>query len=57
MGQVVLDQPMQLAKVVTGNGGVHVVFGVVIHVPIEKLHDGIEVDRTAAKAEVGNFVA
>ena len=57
MGKVLLDQAMKLTEVVTGNSGVHVVLGVVIHVPIEKLQGPNEVDRTAAKAEVGNVIA
>jgi len=36
--EVVPDHCMEPSEIVTGHGGIHVMFGVVIHLPIEKAH-------------------
>ena len=54
--QVILNQAMQFAKIVTGHRGVHVMLGVVIHVPIQELEERIEVYCPAAEPEIGRFV-
>ena len=51
-GHIGLDEAMQPGKMVTGDGGVHVVLGVIVHVPIEELDDGVEVDGAAAQAKI-----
>jgi len=47
---------MQSPKVVAGNPGEHVVFGVVVHVPIQKRQNWIECERPTANPKVGVFV-
>ena len=55
-GHLVCDHAVEFAQSVAGYRSEHMVFGVVVHVPVEKLDEGIEVDCTAAKAKIGNFV-
>ena len=47
---------MQTTEFVTWDSSIHVVFSVVIHVPVEELNDGIEVNGATAEAEVRHFV-
>ena len=56
VGQFVLDGVVEALEFVAGDAGVHVVLDVVVHVPIQKLHDGIEVDGAGAQAVVFDFV-
>ena len=51
-----LDHAVELAQPVAGHRGEHVVFGMVVHVPVKELDEGIEVDGAAAEAEIGYFV-
>ena len=50
------DESVQSAEFVTRNRGIHVVFDVVVHMPVEKLDNWVEVNRAAAEAEVRYFV-
>ena len=54
--EVVADEPVELGEFVAGDGGVHVVFGVEVHVPIEEADDRVEGEGAATEAEVGDVV-
>lgn len=43
-------------EMITGNGGIHVVLGVVVHMPVEKLQERVHGERPAAETEIGGFV-
>ena len=45
---------MKLLQVVAGHRGVHVVLEMPVHVPVEKLRDGVEGDGAHALPEVGD---
>ena len=51
-----LNYLMQFAQVVTGHRGIHVVFDMKVHVPVEKLDKGIQDDRARTEPEVGHIV-
>ena len=54
--EIVPDHLVKFAKVVAGNGGIHVVLNVVVHLPIEKPNHGVECEGAAAEAEVADIV-
>lgn len=56
VGHLVLDEPVEAGKVVAGDTGVDVMFGVVVHVPIKELEEGIDIDGAAAEAKVLDVV-
>ena len=56
MGQFVLDELVQSREVVARHAGVHVMLRVVVHVPVEELKYGVQVQRAAAKAEIRHVV-
>lgn len=56
IGQFVFDGLVHALQFVAGHASIHVVLDVVVHVPIQKLHDGIEINRTGAQAIVFDFV-
>ena len=39
--KIMLNQTMKPAETIAGYGGIHMMFGVVIHLPIEKSHPGV----------------
>ena len=43
---------MESAQMVAGHGVVHVMFNVIVHVPIEKTDQGVHQDRSRAKTKV-----
>jgi len=43
---------IQACQLVARHFGMHVMFDVVVHVPVEKLHNRVEVNRACAKAEI-----
>jgi drug/metabolite transporter superfamily protein YnfA len=43
---------VQFGQVVARHGGVHVVFGVVVHLPIEEADERVQVDRAGTQAEI-----
>ena len=55
-GQVRFYHLMKSAQSVTGNRCIHVMFDVEVHVPVEKLDNGVEIDGSATKAKVGHFI-
>jgi len=46
------DSLVQSIQIVTRYIGKHVMFNVVVHVPIQKSNDGIESERSAAQSEI-----
>ena len=55
--KVVGHRLVQAFEPVAGHRGVHVVLDVVVHVPVEKAHEGAEQDGAGAEAEIGHLVA
>ena len=47
---------MQFPKVVTGNRSIHMVFDVIVHVPIEKGQEGIQNYGSGTESEIGYIV-
>src|SRR6266498_607592 len=47
---------MQACQFVARHSGIHVMFDVVVHVPVEKLHNRVEVNRACAQAEIFDLV-
>ena len=56
VGQVVFDEPVQATESVTWHCSIHMVFDMVVHMPVEKLDNWVEVDRAAAEAKVRHVV-
>ena len=56
-GQVVADGGVEEGQVVAGDVGVHVVLGVVVHVPVEEGDERVQGKGAAAEAEVGGVGA
>ncbi len=54
--QIVLDEPMKSSQPVAGNGGVHVMFNMIVHVPVKKLDDRISGEGAAAEPKIGYLV-
>jgi hypothetical protein len=54
--EIVFDPTVQLAEFITGDRSEHVVFDVVVHVPVEELHHGINRECAAAKAKIGHII-
>ncbi len=54
--EVVFDQLMQATEPITGDRGVHVVFRMIIHMPIKKLDYGVDRKGPATKPKVGDVV-
>ena len=50
------DQSVEFPQVVTGYRCIHVVFDVVVHVPIEELEEWIEQDGPAADSKIGHVI-
>ena len=50
------NRTMQGAKVVAWNRRVHVMLGVVVHVPVEKLNHRVDRERPAAEPEIRHVV-
>ena len=55
-GEDRLDLFVQLPEIVARHRGVHVVLGVVVHVPVEEAHERIQDDRPAAEPVIGHVV-
>ena len=43
---------MQASQIIAWNGRIHVVLGVVIHLPVEKTHNRVQGEGAAAQAEI-----
>ena len=56
MREVAFDGRVQLAEPVARHAGVHVVFDVVIHVPVEEAEERIQDDRAGAEPKVWHVV-
>jgi hypothetical protein len=54
--QFILDPTMQLSQTIAGHGSIHMVFYMVVHVPIQKLDKRIEIDGSTAKPKVRDLV-
>ena len=50
------DLPMKLTKIVTRNRGVHMMIGVIVHVPVQKPNEWTENYGTATETEIGHFI-
>ena len=48
-----LAEPLQ---VVAGDSGIHVVFSMIVHVPVKEFEEGIETDRAGTKSEIRDVV-
>ena len=51
-GHVVMNHPVELRKVAARHTGKHMVFSVPVHVPVEKLRNGIEPDGSDTLSEI-----
>ena len=47
---------MQFPEIVAWNPGIHMVFGMPVHVPIEEMNEGAQDDGTAAETEISHIV-
>ena len=54
--EVVFDRAVEPAEAIAGDGGEHVMLDVIIHVPVDELHKGIERESAATETEVGHVV-
>jgi len=52
--EIVFDEPVKPTELVAGNSREHVVFDMVIHMPVEELHEGVDRESPAAEAEIGH---
>ena len=48
------DHLAQLFQVEEGDAGIHVVFDVVVHLPMQVPHERVNLDRTAVDPEIRN---
>ena len=55
-GKVMFNEAVQPAKAITGNRGIHVMLGVIIHVPVEKFRQRIQGERPAAEPEIRDVI-
>ena len=54
--QILANQRMQLRQPIAGNGSIHVMFCVVMHVPVEKAEQRIQGDGATAEAKVRHII-
>ena len=50
------DNPMQLSQMVAGHRGVHMMFGVVIHVEVNKFQERIQEDGSTTESKIAHVV-
>ena len=54
--ELVRNRTMQEAEIVAGNRGVHMMLGVVVHVPVQKLNNRVYGERPTAEPEIRHVV-